>query len=95
MTSHLSFHPFEPLLVSADEGCNLSVWNYDDNRRVGRFPNAPVSGANKAGGRITSMGWINETGNSLLLTGADDGVIRYNPHHTLHHRRGRANEACL
>jgi hypothetical protein len=77
MTSHLSFHPFEPLLVSADEGCNLSVWNYDDNRRVGRFPNAPVSGANKAGGRITSMGWINETGNSLLLTGADDGVIRY------------------
>lgn len=74
MTSLLAFHPFESLLVSADDSCGITVWNYEDGgRKVGHFTNVMPG---KPTTRITSLGWLNETGSSLLLTGSDDGVIR-------------------
>ena len=71
MTSLLVFHPFEPILVSTDEHFGISVWNYEEGKKLGYFRNE-----NQKPSRLTTMGWLNEPTSSLLLTGSDDGVIR-------------------
>jgi len=72
MTSILAFHPFENVLVSADERSNITVWEFEQGRKLGCFGNE-----NQKSFRLTTMGWLNETSSSLLLTGSDDGVIRW------------------
>ncbi|CAM9776589.1 unnamed protein product [Discosporangium mesarthrocarpum] len=71
ITSMLLFHPYEPLLVLADNKDRVSVFNCEDTVGYGGFCNN-----NAPGSRMTSMAWINEAQESLLLTGADDGVVR-------------------
>jgi len=73
MTSQLLFHPFEPLLVSSDDHSNLRVWNCEEGKKLGVFKNETAS--SKAS-RVSSISWLNEASSSLLLTGADDGVVR-------------------
>jgi regulatory associated protein of mTOR len=71
MTSLLSFHPFENILVSTDEHFGITVWDYEQGKRIGSFSNGNVKPF-----RLTTMGWLNETSSSLLLTGSDDGAVR-------------------
>jgi regulator-associated protein of mTOR len=71
-TSVLRFHLCEPILASCDENNNLTIWDVSSvGRRLQSFQNS-----NQADSRITSLSWINELSNSLLLTGCDDGSIR-------------------
>ena len=50
---------------------NISVWNWEQNTRLGRFGNG-----NPTGSRISEMRFINEDDQALLLTGSSDGVVR-------------------
>jgi len=71
MTSLLTFHPTENALVVVDDADRISLWNYDEGRKSKQFHcgNGPNS-------RMTSVSFINVTGNSLLMTGCDDGTVR-------------------
>ena len=71
MTSLLAFHPFETALLVCDDCDVISVWNYEEARKVKSFSNSNTSGS-----RMTSMKIINPGGNSLLMTGCDDGTVR-------------------
>ena len=71
MTSMLLFHPYEPMLVVADNKSGISVWDYDEGERLCSFSNQ-----NTLGSRLTSFQWINRINESLLCCGSDDGGIR-------------------
>jgi regulator-associated protein of mTOR len=80
MTSLLLFHPYESLLVVADEKDQISVWNFEQSDKILTFGNK-----NPMGSRLTSLTWINENEESLLTCGSDDGVIKlYHGLHTSH-----------
>jgi hypothetical protein len=51
---------------------NVSVWSYEEGRRLGAFKNDTSKPS-----RMTTISWLNEASSSLLLTGSDDGVLRY------------------
>jgi WD40 repeat protein len=70
-TSLLTFHPFEPLLVVADDSDGITVWNFEDGRCRGAFANF-----NPLGSRMTALEWLNPASRSLLLVGSDDGMVR-------------------
>ncbi|TMW63135.1 hypothetical protein Poli38472_002076 [Pythium oligandrum] len=72
MTSLLLFHPYETMLIVADEKDQISLYNFEQSeKKVLTFGNK-----NPSGSRLTSLSWINETEESLLTCGSDDGVIR-------------------
>ncbi|KAL4109088.1 hypothetical protein PRIC1_000793 [Phytophthora ramorum] len=81
MTSLLLFHPYETMLLIADEKDQISLYNFEETEtKVLSFGNK-----NPPGSRLTSLNWINETEESLLTCGSDDGVIKiyhglHNPH---------------
>ncbi|KAG1683862.1 hypothetical protein DVH05_012718 [Phytophthora capsici] len=81
MTSLLLFHPYETMLLVADEKDQISLYNFEEaERKVLSFGNK-----NPPGSRLTSLNWINETEESLLTCGSDDGVIKiYHGLHTPH-----------
>jgi len=71
MTSLLNFHPYEPILAVCDGESCVSIWDYDENVKELSFHNG-----NSKTSRMTSMKWINEESESLLMTASDDGNIR-------------------
>lgn len=71
MTSLLNFHPYEPVLAVCDGESCVSIWDYDDSVKELSFHNG-----NSKSSRMTSMKWINEQSESLLMTASDDGNIR-------------------
>ncbi|KAI9922345.1 hypothetical protein PsorP6_002603 [Peronosclerospora sorghi] len=72
MTSLLLFHPYETMLLVADEKDQISLYNFEGTEtKVLSFGNK-----NPPGSRLTSLNWINETEESLLTCGSDDGVIK-------------------
>ncbi|KAG3217466.1 Regulatory-associated protein of [Phytophthora cactorum] len=78
MTSLLLFHPYETMLLVADEKDQISLYNFEETEtKVLTFGNK-----NPPGSRLTSLNWINETEESLLTCGSDDGVIKI--YHGLH-----------
>ncbi|DBA03474.1 TPA: hypothetical protein N0F65_002882 [Lagenidium giganteum] len=78
MTSLLLFHPFETMLIVADEKDQISLYNFEQSeKKVMTFGNR-----NPTGSRLTSLGWINESEESLLTCASDDGVIKI--YHGLH-----------
>ncbi|KAG7391288.1 HEAT repeat [Phytophthora pseudosyringae] len=81
MTSLLLFHPYETMLLVADEKDQISLYNFEETEmKVLSFGNK-----NPPGSRLTSLNWINETEESLLTCGSDDGVIKiYHGLHTPH-----------
>ncbi|KAF1324552.1 Regulatory-associated protein of mtor, partial [Globisporangium splendens] len=78
MTSLLLFHPHETMLVVADDKDQISLYSFEHGeKKVMTFGNK-----NPAGSRLTSLNWINESEESLLTCGSDDGVIKI--YHGLH-----------
>ncbi|CAH0476322.1 unnamed protein product [Peronospora belbahrii] len=78
MTSLLLFHPYETMLLVADEKDQISLYNFEETEtKVLSFGNK-----NPPGSRLTSLDWMNETEESLLTCGSDDGVIKI--YHGLH-----------
>lgn len=71
MTSLLRFHSFESVLVACDGHDGISIWDITCSNMVKYFKNG-----NAEKSRMTSLSWINETSNTLLLTGCDNGSVR-------------------
>ncbi|KAF2073039.1 hypothetical protein CYY_005655 [Polysphondylium violaceum] len=70
-TSILQFHPFESYLVASDGIDQISIWNYDDSQKVNSFNNGNLPGT-----KISALKLINDYDPSMILTAADDGVVR-------------------
>ena len=70
-TSCLFFHPYEPILFAADAKDRIGLWNYEDGSKIHVFSNC-----NPPGTRMNTLALVNDLHISLLLTGADDGVVR-------------------
>ena len=71
MTSMVRFHPFQDYLVSCDESRTVSSWDATTGKCLSTFNNG-----NPEGTRMTTACWINESYQSLLLVGSDDGAVR-------------------
>ncbi len=72
ITLPLQFHPYEPLLIVADQSNGIRIWDYSNSVDRGGFSNL-----NPQDNCITSLDWINPDGRSLLMVGSDDGVVRF------------------
>jgi len=70
-TYMLRFHPYENILVACDDSNTVSIWDTKNSVKVNNFNNE-----NSKNTRMTSILWINERNNSLLLVGCDDGSVR-------------------
>jgi WD40 repeat protein len=70
-TSFIQFHAYEPLLFAADGRDHIGLWNYEEGEKLNVFSNQ-----NARGTRISSLHLMNDMHVSLLLTAADDGVVR-------------------
>ncbi|GMI10943.1 hypothetical protein TrVE_jg5878 [Triparma verrucosa] len=68
MTSNLLFHPYENVLIVADDFDGISVWNFEAGKKEKFFSNQ-----NKDESRMTSIDWLND---HILVTGCDDGSVR-------------------
>ncbi|PRP73403.1 regulatory-associated protein of mTOR-like [Planoprotostelium fungivorum] len=74
-TTRVLLHTFEPTILIADDRDGIAVWDREAAVRISRFRN--VSGpSQEVLARTTSMNLMNETDNTLLLIGSDDGIIR-------------------
>eukprot|EP00005_Dracoamoeba_jomungandri_P001709 CAMPEP_0174254418 /NCGR_PEP_ID=MMETSP0439-20130205/3738_1 /TAXON_ID=0 /ORGANISM="Stereomyxa ramosa, Strain Chinc5" /LENGTH=1175 /DNA_ID=CAMNT_0015335983 /DNA_START=131 /DNA_END=3658 /DNA_ORIENTATION=- len=71
MASHLLFYPLENYLVVTDRKDLITVWNWEESRKVNSFSNN-----NEEGTRISSMTLVNVEDDPLLLTATDSGVVR-------------------
>jgi len=71
VVSQLRFHPFENIVVVADEKESISVWNWESGQPILHFNNQ-----NPPGSRITSLHLLNENDNLLIAVGSDDAVVR-------------------
>ncbi|ETV91087.1 hypothetical protein, variant 1 [Aphanomyces invadans] len=71
MSSLMVFHPYDSVLVVADDKDQIAVWNVDSSDRVLQFSNQ-----NPVGSRVTALGWLNQETQSLLYCGSDDGVVK-------------------
>lgn len=69
--TRLLFHQFEPHLVSADDKDGITIWDWEDRKRLHAFSNA-----NPTGSKITELKLLNEDDKALLMTGSSDGVVR-------------------
>ncbi len=66
-----SFHQFENHLVMASDSDVIDVWDWKKGQRTGRFHNG-----NPARSNITSLLFVNEDVESLLLVGSSEGQVR-------------------
>lgn len=67
----LAFHEYEPYLVLAAERDTLAVYDWEEQTLLSSFANR-----NPAGTAITSLQFINQEVDALLLTGSADGDVR-------------------
>jgi WD40 repeat protein len=70
-TYMLRFHSYESVLASSDGYNCITIWDTVRSVKANRIMNC-----NPTGTRMTSMCWVNERNNSLLLTGSEDGSVR-------------------
>jgi len=70
-TYMLRFHSYEAILASSDGSDCVTIWDMKRSDKASLIHNC-----NPSETRMTSMCWINERNNSLLLTGCEDGSIR-------------------
>ncbi|KAL5018968.1 hypothetical protein ScPMuIL_004690 [Solemya velum] len=68
--SVIKFHHYEPELAVADKD-GVSLWNWEQGTKLGYILNE-----NPRNTRITSLEYINDQDNPLLLCGTDDGAVR-------------------
>ncbi|KAK1320310.1 Regulatory-associated protein of TOR 1 [Acorus calamus] len=64
-------HPFDPIVVAADEDERIRVWNYDEGTLLNSFNNHEFSDKG-----ISKLCLVNELDDSLLLVASGDGNIR-------------------
>ncbi|KAK1270551.1 Regulatory-associated protein of TOR 1 [Acorus gramineus] len=64
-------HPFDPIVVAADEDERIRVWNYDEGILLNSFNNHEFSDKG-----ISKLCLVNELDDSLLLVASCDGNIR-------------------
>ena len=69
--TQLLFHQFEPHLVSADDKDVITIWDWEENKRLHAFSNA-----NPPNSKITELKLINEDDKALLMTGSSEGIVR-------------------
>ncbi|KAF2861426.1 hypothetical protein K470DRAFT_256819 [Piedraia hortae CBS 480.64] len=65
------FHQFEDHLVTSDDRDSIAVWDWHRAVQLCRFSNG-----NPSGSRVTSLRFINEDDQAMLMTGSSDGVIK-------------------
>ena len=77
MTSMVLFHAYQDVLAISD-GTGVDIWSLENGSKVMRIKNTPNLGASAASAtaRITSMQWLNEATDALLLIGSDDGTVK-------------------
>jgi regulator-associated protein of mTOR len=71
MVTHLTFHPYETVLVTTDDKDGITVWNWQEGVKINSFSNG-----NQSPSRITSLSLLNEHDIPLIACGSDDGVVR-------------------
>ena len=64
------FHEYDPHLVGVTEQDTLCVWDWEDHRLLSSFRHAP-----QPHGPMTSLAFINEEVEALLLTASADGNV--------------------
>ncbi|MCJ1431606.1 hypothetical protein MMC27_000961 [Xylographa pallens] len=67
----MCFHQFEDHLAVADDRDGISVWDWQQRILLNRFSNG-----NPTGSKITETQFVNEDDQALLITGANDGVVK-------------------
>lgn len=77
--SSVMFHSMHDVMAVCD-GAGVDIWSLESGKNMlqirspsnrGSYPDNDPQQA-----RVTSMGWINETVNSLLMMGCEDGTVR-------------------
>jgi regulator-associated protein of mTOR len=74
-TSKVLLHSYDPLMIATDYEQRIGVWNYEDGYKVNMFSNH-TSKFLESKNKVTSLKLINESSDSMLLCGSDDGVFR-------------------
>ncbi|PPR02354.1 hypothetical protein CVT24_011698 [Panaeolus cyanescens] len=67
----MAFHSYDPHLFVANESDMISVWDWQQRKRINYFCNG-----NPKGTSITSLQIINQDVGGIILTGSADGVVR-------------------
>lgn len=69
--TRLLFHQFEPHLVSADDKDGITIWDWEEGKRLNAF-----SDGNPPGSKITELKLLNEDDKALLMAGSSEGIVR-------------------
>lgn len=69
--SAMLMHQFESWIVTASEQDTVAVWDWEQHRLLSRFQNGNPPGTN-----ITSLSFVNEDVEAMLLVGSADGDVR-------------------
>lgn len=80
ITSMVMFHAFENILAVSDSR-KIGIWSLNNGNCIMELSNNHStdrlsSTSSSSNPRITSMSWINESYDSLLMVGSDDGTIK-------------------
>lgn len=67
----MAFHQYENHLIVADPCDNIRVWDWEQQKPLNRLSNG-----NPPGTSVTSVRFINEDDQALLMTGSSDGAMR-------------------
>jgi len=70
-TKTILVHPFNPVVIAADETERIRIWNYEEDTLLNSFDNHDY--ADKG---ISKLSLVNELDDSLLLVASSDGNIR-------------------
>lgn len=73
--SAMLMHQFESWIVTASEQDTVAVWDWERHRLLSRFQNGNPPGTN-----ITSLAFVNEDVDAMLLVGSADGDVRIYSH---------------
>lgn len=74
--SHLLLHEYDPHIVTASDGDRISVWDWEDQQLLTSYSNG-----NPPGTAITTLTFVNEEVDTLLLAGSADGSVRLYRHY--------------
>ncbi|KAL4808806.1 raptor N-terminal caspase like domain-containing protein [Aspergillus unguis] len=67
----MCFHQFEDHIAVADDSDTITIWDWQNQKRLNRFSNR-----NPLGSKINEVRYINEDDQALLMTGSSDGVLK-------------------
>ncbi|KAJ5236760.1 hypothetical protein N7489_006851 [Penicillium chrysogenum] len=72
----MCFHQFEDHIAVADDRDTITIWDWQNHKRLNQFSNG-----NPVGSKINEVRYINEDDQALLMTGSSDGVIKLFRHY--------------